>query len=182
MAQFAQIFSEGEVLGEAILIFLTVGSWHKGFDRLVRAVDELVENKFIDEVVIAQIGYTAYRPKRMKEMEFCSPNEFVKYISDARVVISHAGVGSIVQAIKCLKPIIVVPRRANMAEANDDHQFVTAKALEEEGKVLVAYSTVDIALKLKESDNFVPTINDGSNDIIRAVDEFINKLAEKVRR
>ena len=47
------------------MIFLTVGTQF-GFDRLVKAVDEAIERRFIQEKVYAQIGPGRYLPKQME--------------------------------------------------------------------------------------------------------------------
>ena len=70
------------------MIFLVVGNWHKGFDRLVKAVDTLVDSGIINEEVVAQIGYSSYEPKHMKVMDFCSPDKFVELVSASRIIVS----------------------------------------------------------------------------------------------
>ena len=84
------------------MIFLAVGNWHKGFDRLVKAVDDLIGSGVITDGVTAQTGYGSYKPKHMTVMNFCSPDEFKNLISKAELVVSHAGVGTIAQAIKAV--------------------------------------------------------------------------------
>jgi len=165
------------------LIFLTVGNWHKGFDRLVQAVDGLKERGVIAEEVKAQTGSGSYRPKRLTVLNYCSPDEFIDNMTEARIVISHAGVGTMGQAIKLGKSIIVVPRKAAMGEVSNDHQFITAKQLQAEGKILVAWDTSELPSKIIEAEKFVPAQECGDEKIIQAVDEFISKLAErKVKR
>ena len=161
------------------MIFLTVGNWHKGFDRLVRAVDDLKGRGVIAEEVKAQIGSGNYRPKHLTVIKYCSPNEFIDNMTEARIVISHAGVGTMGQAIKLEKSIIVVPRKASMGEVSNDHQFITAKQLQAEGKILVAWDTAELPSKIIAAEKFVPIRNNGAKKIIRAVDEFISKLAEQ---
>ena len=165
------------------MIFLTVGSWRKGFDRLIKAVDELVENGFIKEPVIAQIGHSSYVPKNMKTMEFCSPDDFSELISQARMIIAHAGIGTIAMAVRKQKPVVVVPRKSSLGEHFDDHQFATAKALEKEGKILVAYEVEQLEEKARQAENFVPEKTRPSNQILSAVQQFIDNFkAEKTHR
>ena len=42
------------------MIFITLGSQKFQFNRLLRAVDELIEKGVIDDTVFAQIGYSDY--------------------------------------------------------------------------------------------------------------------------
>jgi beta-1,4-N-acetylglucosaminyltransferase len=176
MAGTFEAFSKSKVFRKTVLIFLTVGSWYKGFNRLVKAVDELVGYGIITDKVIAQIGNSSYEPKHMEVIDFCSPDEFGNIISQAKVVISHAGVGTIAQTIRKRKPIVVVPRKGSLGEHFDDHQFVTAETLEKEGKVLVAYETNDIQYKLEQAETFVPNQAEGSQGILNAIQAFIDDI------
>ena len=161
------------------MIFLTVGSWYRGFDRLVSAVDALKGAGEISEDVVAQIGPGKYRPQNFSSVEFCSPQEFDRIVADARIVLSHAGLGTIAVAVTQGKPIVVVPRKPSLGEISDDHQFVTAEQLEAEGKILVAYETTDLPAKLRQAESFVPAASTGSQDICRAVEQFIEDVVAR---
>ena len=176
MAGIAKVFFKGQVFREILVIVLTVGTWRTGYDRLVEAVDELAGRGVIAEEVIAQIGNGSYKPKYMTVMRFCSPEEFEGYIARCSVVVSHAGVGAILTTTKMNKAIIVVPRKAELKEHDDNHQFITAKQLEAEGKILVAYEVNELPAKLKEAETFVPSEGQGSNEILQAVREFIEDV------
>lgn len=177
MACITELLPAGKIFGQTGMIFLTVGTWYKGFDRLVKAVDELVGSGVISDTVIVQTGYSSYRPKHIKVIDFCSPDEFAELISKATVVVSHAGMGTIIQSLKQCKPVVVVPRRRALGEVSNDHQFSTAKHLETEGKVLVAYEIADLPAKLKQAKTFAPASEQRSEKILHAVQEFIDKTA-----
>jgi beta-1,4-N-acetylglucosaminyltransferase len=161
------------------LIFLTVGNWHRGFDRLVEAVDRLKGEGAIYEKVVAQIGSGSYRPKNMEIINYCSPSQFREFLAQTRVVVSHAGIGTIFQAIEIGKPVIVVPRKAQLGECGDDHQWRTAEQLEQEGKILVAYEISDLPDRLKQAEHFVPTRSGGNSKIKDIVENFLEELAIK---
>jgi UDP-N-acetylglucosamine transferase subunit ALG13 len=179
MPGVVKLFSTGQVLGEIVLIFLTIGTWCKGFDRLVKAVDELVECDVITDKVIAQIGYSSYTPKHLNTIRFCSPDDFADLVSSARLLISHAGIGTIIHAIAQCKPIVVVPRRKELGEVDNEHQFATAKQFAAEGSILVAYDVSELATTLKQAETFVPVGSKGSEKILQAVQGFIDKIAAK---
>ena len=82
------------------MIFVTVGSQKFQFNRLLKKIDELIENKVINEEVFAQIGVSNYKPQNYKYKEFVTQDEFNKYLDEARLIITHAGTGVIVNAIK----------------------------------------------------------------------------------
>ena len=47
-------------------------------------------------------------------------------MAKAKVIVSHAGMGSILTAIEAGKPVILMPRRADLGEHRNDHQRDTA--------------------------------------------------------
>lgn len=161
------------------MIFLAVGSWHKGFDRLVKAVDELKGCGIIAEEVKAQIGEGKYKPNNLKVVDYYCSDEFARAIRQARIVISHAGMGTIIETTRQGKPIIVVPRKAELGEANTDHQFNTAKQLEAEGKILVAYEESELPVKLEEAKTFVPAKSESCQEILRVVQKFIEDVVRR---
>ena len=169
------------------MIFLTVGNWHKGFDRLVKAVDELREREVhepdeVPEDVVAQTGPGQYKPTRLQSMEFCSPTEFEEIMGRARLVITHAGVGTVAQAITRGKPVVVVPRQAELGEVGDNHQWTTAKLLEEEGKILVAYDVSELPQRLEQAEHFVPAQEEGGQRIVSLVESFVAGVADAKSR
>jgi UDP-N-acetylglucosamine transferase subunit ALG13 len=142
-------------------------------------VDELLSAGIITEELIAQIGYSSYKPRNMTVIEFCSPSKFRDLVSEAKFVISHAGMGTIIETVRLCKPLIAVPRRKLLGEVDNDHQFATAKQLEAEGKILVAYEVSELPIKLEQARTFVPVSSRASEDILRAVNEAINNVAAK---
>lgn len=177
MAWITAVFPKREVFRKIVLIFLTVGNWHKGFDRLVKAVDDIKSHNVITEDVVSQIGQGSYRPANLKVFDYCSPDDFTKIMIESRVVISHAGIGTIGQALELAKPVIVVPRRAELGECSDNHQWTTASQLEKEGKVLVAREVSELPDKLREAERFVPAKGHGSVNIIQFIEQYIDELA-----
>jgi UDP-N-acetylglucosamine transferase subunit ALG13 len=161
------------------LIFLTVGNWHKGFDRLVRAVDELVESGTVTEKVIAQTGHSSYTPMYLEVTDYCSPTKFIDIMAKSRVIITHAGIGTVGQAISLGKPVIVLPRKSNLGECGDNHQWTTAKQLEKEGKILVAYDVSELPDKLQQAKDFIPAKRHNAEKIIHAVETFLKELVAK---
>jgi UDP-N-acetylglucosamine transferase subunit ALG13 len=119
------------------LIFVTVGA-QMPFDRLIGWVDDWAVSRDRRDVC-AQIGPSAYQPRRLEVLPFLDPPEFRKRMRDARGVVSHAGMGTILTALELGKPILVVPRLGSLAETRNDHQVATARRFEEDGLVLAAY-------------------------------------------
>ena len=44
------------------MIFVTVGTHEQPFDRLIQYVDQLKKEKVIEEDIVMQTGFGAYRP------------------------------------------------------------------------------------------------------------------------
>ena len=132
------------------MIFVTVGNHYQGFERLVRKMDEIAGR--IDEKVIMQIGTTEYKPVNAEYFSFIeSFEEIEKLNKEARVVVSHAGVGSILTALEQGTPVIIVPRLKKFDEHMDDHQLEIAEALSQDQKIKVIQNIEDIeAAILKE--------------------------------
>ena len=123
------------------MIFVTIGT-QAPFDRFIKAMDEIAG--LIDEPVIAQTFNGEYKAKNMKTFEFIPPDEFSKLFSEARLVVSHAGMGTIISALVQNKPIVVMPRIAALKEHRNEHQLATTKEFEKLGYIHVAHDETDL--------------------------------------
>jgi UDP-N-acetylglucosamine transferase subunit ALG13 len=160
------------------MIFVTVGA-QMPFDRMIRAVDEWGERK-TDKHIFAQIGRTAYKPRHMGWAEFLDPPKFRDCVQAASVIVAHAGMGSIITALELGKPILVMPRRGDLAETRNDHQIATAKHFQELGCVAVAFDEKEIIEKLDQLDQLTsgPRIgSQASPELLTALRQFVNQEA-----
>lgn len=107
------------------MILLTVGT-QLPFDRLTRALDAWAASNR-DEEVVAQIGPSSYQPENLRFESFLAPEALDQLVESSSLVISHAGMGSIIGALTKGVPIIIVPRRAILGEHRNDHQLATAR-------------------------------------------------------
>lgn len=105
------------------MIFITLGSQKFQFNRLLKAMDQLVEQGKIIEEVFAQTGYSDYKPKNYAFKPFLDRDEFAKITERADIVVTHGGTGAIIGAVKKGKKVIAVPRLAKYGEHVDDHQL-----------------------------------------------------------
>lgn len=115
------------------MIFVCVGSREYPFDRLLKEVDRLVESGAIKEPVFAQIGGSTYIPRHYSYERFLDKEEFARRQDEAELIISHAGTGALIGALKKGKKVVAVPRLARYGEHIDDHQTQVADALSGEG-------------------------------------------------
>jgi UDP-N-acetylglucosamine transferase subunit ALG13 len=137
------------------MIFATVGT-QGHFDRLIRTIDEWAGAHGRADV-FAQTGPSDYHSEHIRTERFIGPTEFRQRVEAASLVISHAGMGSIITALELGKRIIVMPRRANLGEHRNDHQLATAKRFAEQGRILVALTEQELVDKLDQLQVFDQT-------------------------
>jgi UDP-N-acetylglucosamine transferase subunit ALG13 len=113
-------------------VVVTVGSMHHPMTRLVQHLNEVLPQ---DAEVVWQLGHTPAIPgmRATRIEEFVSHDELTQLMSEAHVVVCHAGVGSVLQALSVGKSPILVPRRAEHGEHVDQHQEQIANRLGELG-------------------------------------------------
>lgn len=149
------------------MIFLTVGT-HEPFDRLVQAVDEWCAATPDHPKVFGQITARADQtrlPKNFEFLERLTPVEFGERFDSADLIVSHAGMGTIISALQAGKPVVVMPRRGHLGETRNDHQYATANKLAGRPGIHVAEdetrlaSTINTALS-QMSDANAPQISE----------------------
>lgn len=156
------------------MIFVCVGSRDYQFNRLLKALDTLVKSGEITEKVIAQIGQSEYEPESYEWYRFLDRDEFKRYQSEANLIISHAGTGALIGALKLEKQVIAVPRLAKYGEHIDDHQIQISSVLAEEGYLREVLDMADLGktIALAYSNPIVKKYDRPSN-IIQIIDEFL---------
>jgi UDP-N-acetylglucosamine transferase subunit ALG13 len=137
------------------MIFLTVGT-EFSFDRLVKAVDDAVENGLVDEQIYAQIGQSSYKPRNFEYIEPLEKKAFDNQAEKASSIISHAGTGIITLTLAQNKPLLVIPRLRKYGEVVHDHQVWIARKFEQLGHILVVYDVKDLPDGIRRLKNFVP--------------------------
>jgi UDP-N-acetylglucosamine transferase subunit ALG13 len=109
------------------LIFTTIGT-QLPFDRLIQGVDRWAKNN-PEQHVFAQIGPDGAIPTHIGWERTLTPKTFQELINECSCVVSHAGMGTILSAMELGKPIIVMPRRADLNEHRNDHQLATVEKM-----------------------------------------------------
>jgi len=157
------------------LIFVTVGTHDRQFDRLLKELDILVERGKIKNVV-AQIGHSNYIPKNYKWFRFLEFEKMFKLQRKSDFIISHGGVGSIMNALQLNKPIVVVPRLPEYKEHLDHHQVFTTKELEKRGRIIAVYDLKNLAKALEKARGFKPKQKGSDSRIPEIVENYLSKL------
>lgn len=156
------------------MIFVTLGSQKFQFNRLLKEIDRLIENKVIHEELVAQIGVSDYIPKNYKSIDFLTRDEFQKYMSECNYVITHAGTGAIITALKNDKKVIAIPRLAKYGEHVDDHQIQLINEFKELNLIEPVYEIEELedAIKISMNKKYNKYVSN-TNIIIKSIEEFI---------
>jgi UDP-N-acetylglucosamine transferase subunit ALG13 len=154
------------------MIFVTIGT-QLPFDRFIKIIDEMAP--VIGEEIVAQVNKCNFEPKHIKTVSFLPPDEFNQLFGKARLIVSHAGMGTILSAMQQGKPIIIFPRIAALGEHRNEHQLATARKFKELGTVYVAMNDEELKMLLLRKDlSCLKTIGDtASSALINSIKEYI---------
>lgn len=117
------------------MIFATVGT-QLPFDRMLASLDNWAAHN-PDVPVFAQTGKSSGKFQHLETVPNLSQVEFQDRFNQARLVVSHAGMGTILSAAEVGKPLILMPRRMKFKEHRTDHQQDTATEMARLANVVV---------------------------------------------
>ena len=125
------------------MIFVTVGTHEQAFDRLLKWIDKMVEEKIIKEKVIVQKGYTDYESKNCESYKLLGYDEMQNFIAEARIIITHGGPASFIAPLSIRKIPIVVPRKKEFNEHVNNHQLEFAREVEKRMKNIIVVESYE---------------------------------------
>ncbi len=150
------------------MILVMLGTQKHQFNRLLKMVDELDTKKKI----VIQTGLTPYDGIHES---FSFSKELNTYINRANIIITHGGVGSIMEALEANKQVIVVPRLAKYGEHVDDHQQEICLKLEQDKLVMQASNTKELQACI-ERFNATKSYISNTKEFNQGLSEIINQL------
>lgn len=156
------------------MIFVILGTQDKGFDRMLKEIDELIKDGIITNKVIVQAGCTDFKSNEMDIIDYLPMQQFNKYIEAADIIITHGGVGSILDAIKHHKKVIAVPRLEKYHEHVNNHQIEIVEEFDRLGYIMDCGNLKRLGNKLIEIEKFNPKPFVSNNK------NFISKLEEYI--
>lgn len=163
------------------MIFVTVGTHEQSFNRLIEKIDELVANGNIKEKVIMQIGYSTYTPKYCEYYKMLSYDNMQKYLKEARIVITHGGPSSFIEALQFGKVPIVVPRQEKYHEHVNDHQVDFVKLIAKRmNNIIPVYNTDDLLTAINNYNQLVKNKNSGESSNNRHFNEQLNQIVDRI--
>ena len=155
------------------MIYVSLGTQDKKFPRLLQEVDKLIDKGIIKDEVIAQIGQTKYESKNMKLYDYLSKEDVIKYMNESRFIITHGGVGTILDALKLNKKVIAVARLKLYKEHVNDHQLQIIREYTKLGYILDG--TYDLEKAIFEVNEFIPNKYVSNNDnFIKQLEDYID--------
>lgn len=125
------------------MIFVTVGTHEQQFNRLIKKIDELVENNVINDEVFLQIGYSTYLPKHCEYTDFMSYDDMQKMICKSDVIITHGGPASFIDVLSKKKRLVIVPRQKKYDEHINDHQLIFCNEIIRRGISAIVVTNID---------------------------------------
>lgn len=130
------------------MIFATVGT-QLAFPRLIAALDALAPG--LDEEIRAQIGEDDGRYPNLTASRTLTPSDYENAVSQARLLVAHAGIGTILTARRLQKPLIIMPRKYALGEHRNDHQIATANHVKSLKGIHVAENETQISKLINQN-------------------------------
>lgn len=164
------------------MILVLLGTQDKSFHRLLEEIDRSIEKGVIQEDVIVQAGYTKYQSDNMTIFDFVSKDKIEEYVTKASFIITHAGVGSILDGIRKGKKMIVAPRLKKYGEHTNDHQLQILKEFAELRYILPLYDFNQLDKLINKINRFQPKTFTGSNKMEQLIENYIDKNTKDVKK
>ncbi|MFC4872883.1 PssE/Cps14G family polysaccharide biosynthesis glycosyltransferase [Negadavirga shengliensis] len=159
------------------MILVLLGTFPTQFPRPLREIDKLCREGYIQEDVIVQSGFTEFQSDHLIFRPFIPPEELIKLYQEARIVISHAGSGSLLKGLKIGKKVIAIPRLSKYGEVVDDHQTEILAEFEKENFLLGWNESDDLRDLLEKVETFNPAkFQSKKQAIIDYLDNYLGSI------
>ncbi|GGK01683.1 beta-1,4-galactosyltransferase [Lentibacillus kapialis] len=159
------------------MILVVLGTHELPFTRLLNEVERLKTDGIIQEDVIVQHGHTAYQSDNLILKPFVSFEEMDLLYEQARLIITHAGTGSIIMGLRKAKHVIACPRLSKYGEHNDDHQLQIVSALAGQGHMLSWEEDTRLEDVIRQIEAFQPKpFKSGREQIYELIENFIREV------
>ena len=153
------------------MIVALVGTSHLPFQRFIIAVSQLKKDSGLDCII--QHGHSSIDGTGLEGFDFCANDELLTIMSKSQLIVCQAGFGSMFDAIKSGKRVIVIPRKIDHGET-DAEQDSLAKHYADLGLVELCddprqLTNIYKTYKKKATpicDENIPLINDLLTDFI----------------
>ncbi len=163
------------------MIFVTVGTHEQQFNRLVQKIDELKRDGVIKEEVMIQTGYSTYEPRYCKWEKLIPYSDMIKYVNEARIVITHGGPASFIMALQVGKTPIVVPRQHQFDEHVNDHQVEFARNVAQRMGTIIRVDDIEVLGEIITNyDQIVASMGHGMKSNNEKFNKKLGMLVDKL--
>lgn len=157
------------------MILVMLGTQKNDFSRLLKEIENCINDGIIKEQVIVQAGSTKYQTDKMQIFDLIAREDLDKKKQEARIIITHGGVGSIVGSLKMNKKIIAVPRLKQYGEHVNDHQKQIVENFDKQGYIKGVFDIKDLKQALQDIESFTPKkFESNTQSIINIVENYID--------
>lgn len=124
------------------MILVTIGMNDAPYDSLFQRIDDLAPN--LGEKIVMQVGNTGFFGKNTECFTYLNNSRMEELFDKADLVIAHAGVGTIINALQRNIPMVLVPREVVKPDVTKDQQASVAKEVESLGRGVVLTNLDDL--------------------------------------
>lgn len=159
------------------MIFVTVGTHEQPFNRLIKKIDDLVANGDIKEKVVIQTGFSTYVPRCCEHYKMMSFDKMQQALKTARIVITHGGPSSFVEALQYGKVPIVVPRQEKFHEHVNNHQLDFTKLIAKRmNNIIPVYDISNLKKTIDNYDEIAKTKSHGESSNNKEFNKNFKKI------
>lgn len=159
------------------MIFVTLGTQDKNFDRLLEAIDREIKKGNIKERVVVQAGITEFKSDDMEIFDLISREKFESLMQECDLLITHGGVGSILTGLSYGKKVIAASRLAKYKEHVNDHQVQIVGEFSKKGYILELKDFSKLGDLIKKSKTFKPKkYKSNTNNMISLLENYIDNI------
>jgi UDP-N-acetylglucosamine transferase subunit ALG13 len=159
------------------MILVLLGTFTIEFKRPLVEIEKLCAEGKLTEEIIVQNGHTKFSSPHFKMFPFIQPDLLDQLYDKARIIITHAGTGSIIKGLKKGKKIIAIARLEKKGEHIDDHQLEILNEFARSGYILPWHESDDLEQVLQKVNNFTPKVyNSQKEKILNFLQNYIDSL------
>ncbi len=156
------------------MILVVLGTQDKRFERLLKVVEQAIDQGLIKDEVIVQAGCTVYESGKMNVVDYVDMTTFEQWMKDCRLLITHGGVGTIMSALRNKKPVIACARLAKYGEHHNDHQCEIIETFYEKGYLIPLRDGQSLKEALSAAESFVvPDVESNNRKMIELLSNYL---------
>ena len=114
----------------------------------------------------------------MKIFNMMPKDDLENLVNKARLIITHAGIGSIEMSLEKNKKVIAIPRLKKYGEHVNNHQKDIERRFNEKGFLIGIEDVKFLGEAIEKSKNFIPVKYENNNEsrIVNIIKTYIDKI------